>query len=210
MKYFQQLLRYKTFLFVLLLVGGFLLLAFQYKNLVHTDGIVLTYIQDLRSDDLTEFFIFITYIGSYYISYPVVFIVSVYCLVNKKIWAGIMVLVNLFGVRYLNGTLKEFFSRERPGVTHLVDVGGLSFPSGHAMNSTAFFGFLCYLLWYYGKKNDKNYSYYILGMIGLIFLIGVSRTYLGVHYPSDVIGGFIAGSVWLIICVKLFRITVRK
>jgi undecaprenyl-diphosphatase len=206
----KPLLLDKTIFSVLFLAGLFFLLAFQYKKLVGFDGIVSNYIQELRSDELTEFFIFITYIGSYHISFPVVVVVSAYCLLNKKIWAGIIVYVNLFGARYLNGMLKETFSRDRPDAGHLVDVGGLSFPSGHSMNTAAFFGFLCYLLWFYGRKSSKNYIFFIAGIIGLILLIGISRIYLGVHYPSDVLGGFIAGGGWLLISVKLFRMIVVR
>lgn len=207
MKFYKN----RSFLSSLVLLVLFLLLAYQYKNLVDFDGIVSAFIQDLRSDQLTEFFIFITYIGSFYISFPLVIVVATYCFFSKKIWAGIMVIVNLFGVRYLNGTLKDFISRERPGAEHLVEVGGLSFPSGHAMNSAAFFGFLAFLIWFYAKENNNGIWFYVVGLIALILLIGISRVYLGVHYPSDVLAGFIAGTVWLIICVKLFGLlAIRK
>jgi membrane-associated phospholipid phosphatase len=203
--HFKQLIVNRSFFLIVLLGGVFLLISHHYKHLVNIDDVVSIYIQDLRSDRLTESFIFITYLGSYYVSYPLVLICSIYCLVNKKILTGLFIFCNFTGVRYLNEFLKEYFSRERPGAEHLVNVSGLSFPSGHSMNSTAFLGFLAYLLWHYAKKSGRDVQLYLYGIILLILLIGMSRIYLGVHYPSDVIGGFAAGGVWLVISIVLFR-----
>lgn len=96
----------------------------------------------------------------------------------------------------LNILLKFMFHRSRP-VGPLVDEYFFSFPSGHAMNSTIFYGAIAYMFYHYTR--DK-----ILGVVAAIslgiwiFLIGISRIYLGVHYPSDVLAGFLAGFWWLV------------
>jgi undecaprenyl-diphosphatase len=83
----------------------------------------------------------------------------------------------------------------------LVDVSGFSFPSGHAMISSAFYGYMIYLVVIRLKTRIK---YLLAGLLGLLVLaIGVSRIYLGVHYASDVLVGFAAGFAWLILFIRL-------
>ncbi|EOT40402.1 phosphatase PAP2 family protein [Enterococcus columbae] len=91
---------------------------------------------------------------------------------------------------------KIFFHRPRPSGEHLVYAPGMSFPSGHATGSMILYGTLLFLLPIF----IQNKTYQKIGQVLLalfIFLIGVSRIYLGVHYPSDVIAGFCLGLSWL-------------
>src|SRR5699024_2347709 len=105
-------------------------------------------------------------------------------------------LLNLILVFLLNYVLKILFSRNRPADINLIVETGFSFPSGHAMMSLGIYGFLIYLL----LLSDKNKISKIIGtcfLILLIFLIGISRIYLGVHYATDVIAGFIISASYL-------------
>ncbi|HER41011.1 MAG TPA: phosphatase PAP2 family protein, partial [Salinimicrobium catena] len=104
-----------------------------------------------------------------------------------------------------NIALKRAFDRARPTIEHLVVVKTLSYPSGHAMSAMAFYGFLTYLVF---QIKMKHWLRAILAsiFIFLILAIGISRIYLGVHFPSDVAGGFIAGLIWVAFCVVLFNI----
>lgn len=115
---------------------------------------------------------------------------------NKKI--GLCVWANLGISTILNQILKHIFQRPRPTEYRIIDESGYSFPSGHSMVSMAFYGFLIYLIY----KNVKN-TYLKWGLITLlsvlIALIGLSRIYLGVHYTSDVIAGFLVSVSYLII-----------
>ena len=98
----------------------------------------------------------------------------------------------------LNYILKLIFSRTRPIDINIITETGYSFPSGHAMISLAIYGFLAYLLW----KSD--YKYKKIGvslLVLLIVLIGISRIYLGVHYTSDVIAGFIVSLGYLLLFI---------
>ncbi|KIX89787.1 phosphatidic acid phosphatase [Staphylococcus microti] len=90
-----------------------------------------------------------------------------------------------------NPILKHIFDRERPNIMRLIDISGLSFPSGHAMGSTAFFGSLCFIALRILKGQAKLWmSSLCVVMIGLIC---ASRIYLGVHYPTDIMAGILGG-----------------
>lgn len=104
-----------------------------------------------------------------------------------------------------NVALKQVINRARPDAEHLVSVASLSYPSGHAMSAISFYGFLIYII-YNLKLNSWIKSVLIAIFSLLILAIGISRIYLGVHYPSDVAGGFIAGFIWVVFCVILFHV----
>ena len=100
-----------------------------------------------------------------------------------------------------NFSIKQIFQRPRPINTRIIDESGYSFPSGHSMVSMAFYGYLIYLI----HKNIKNkYVKVALTLLLsiLIISIGISRIYLGVHYTSDVIAGFLVAIAYLIIFVN--------
>lgn len=103
----------------------------------------------------------------------------------------------------LNPLLKNVFDRERPTLLRLIDIGGFSFPSGHAMGSAAFFGAIAYII----KKSNLPLKGMMISLCALtVFFISASRVYLGVHFPTDVIAGMIGG----IICVLLAQLFLPK
>jgi membrane-associated phospholipid phosphatase len=111
-------------------------------------------------------------------------------------WLGRLALSVPGGV-LLNEVLKYAFHRSRPALEHpLVELPSYSFPSGHAVAATVFYGFAAILLWsYIGPKVWRV----VIGMttVAVIFMVGFSRVYLGAHYPTDVLAGFLEGVAWL-------------
>ena len=121
---------------------------------------------------------------------------------NRK--CGILVSINLISIFILNQTLKLIFNRPRPEGNRLIEASGYSFPSGHSMVSMAFYGLLIYLA--YKKIKNRKLKYIICVLLTLLILvIGVSRIYLGVHYATDVIGGFLISLAYLIIFTQVIK-----
>ena len=118
---------------------------------------------------------------------------------NKKI--GISILSNLVIITILNQLLKKILQRPRPTEFRIVEETGYSFPSGHSMVSMAFYGYLIYLIYKYVKNEYVKWCSIVLLSI-LICSIGISRIYLGVHYTSDVLGGFLVSISYLIIYIS--------
>lgn len=96
--------------------------------------------------------------------------------------------------------LKRLFRRARPPGPWLAEAFGYSFPSGHSVAAVAFYGVLAYYLARFILPRRWRPSVMALAG-GVIALIGLSRVYLGVHYPSDVLGGFALGGAWASLCV---------
>ena len=119
---------------------------------------------------------------------------------NKKI--GISILSNLAIVTVLNQLIKRIFQRPRPTEYRIIEETGYSFPSGHSMVSMAFYGYFIYLIYKYVKNKYVKWISIILLSL-LICLIGISRIYLGVHYTSDVLGGFLISISYLIIYISV-------
>nr|WP_279325971.1 phosphatase PAP2 family protein [Bacillus sp. FJAT-47783] len=153
--------------------------------------------------------IFFTTVGSIKVIGPLTVIISVYFIWKRKWLPFIFLYINLFSVRAFNRFLKELFHRERPDLNRIIDVGEFSFPSGHAMNSTAIYGFFIYL-WIIQKPGREENKFYFIAPMLFIFLIGISRVYVGVHYVTDILAGFAAGTVWLLIIIAIFQFVRQK
>ena len=126
---------------------------------------------------------------------------------NKKIC--IAVVANLIIISILNFLLKGILQRPRPIEYRIIDESGYSFPSGHSAVSMAFYGFIIYLIYRYIKNKYIKWTLIIALMI-LIIAIGISRIYLGVHYTSDVIGGFLVAISYLILFIKGTELLIQR
>ena len=107
----------------------------------------------------------------------------------------------MFVITILNQILKRILQRPRPTEFRIIEETGYSFPSGHSMVSMAFYGYLIYLIYKYAKNKYIKWALITLLSI-LICSIGISRIYLGVHYTSDVLGGFLISVSYLIIYIS--------
>ena len=118
---------------------------------------------------------------------------------NKKV--GISIFTNLAIITILNQLLKRILQRPRPTEYRIIEETGYSFPSGHSMISMAFYGYLIYLIYKYIE--NKYVKWILISLLSiLICMIGVSRIYLGVHYTSDVLGGFLISISYLVIYIS--------
>ncbi|RAW09933.1 phospholipid phosphatase [Paenibacillus taichungensis] len=134
------------------------------------------------------------------------FIMYRYLSYHKELGFLIGVMV---GSTVLNACLKFLFHRDRPLIHRIIDAHGYSFPSGHSMSAFSFYGALSFMLW---KHVPTLVGRIILVLISsfLILGIGISRIYLGVHYPSDIIGGYFVSASWLIPCFMLYRKYIKR
>lgn len=180
---------------------GFLALAEDVFNKEIMNGDIIGYKMVstfLISDFATPIAKFITNFGGaiFLIGLTVLLIILIK---NKKI--GISIFANLVIITGLNQLLKRILQRPRPTEFRIVEETGYSFPSGHSMVSMAFYGYLIYLIYKYVKNKYIKWSLIVL-LSCLIVGIGTSRIYLGVHYTSDVLGGFLISVSYLIIYIS--------
>ena len=152
----------------------------------------------------------ITALGGISVLMLVVLAVVGYLLRQRAFEAVWLVLVATLGGTLLSFTLKFFFGRERPDVMlHLDTVHSSSFPSGHAMLSAVVYLTLGALLaQVVPRRADK--MYFIIVAFVLTLLIGLTRVYLGVHYPTDVLAGWSVGLAWALMCWVIARYLRRR
>jgi membrane-associated phospholipid phosphatase len=122
----------------------------------------------------------------------------------QRLWAAQVLVFNCLGGLTILRGLKLFFAKPRPQLwTPLVVEPSYSFPSGHALGSVVVYGFLAFLL----ASRYPNYRRVIYPIaIVMMGAIGLSRLFLGVHYPTDVIAGYAVGLLWLITCIRILQL----
>ena len=130
----------------------------------------------------------------------IIFAIVGFLVLQTRYHTALFVLITAISGELVNAVMKQAFNRPRPSVVpHLRDVFSTSFPSGHAMESAIVYLTLGAILM--RVTESRLTKLYCLGMAVLLtLLVGVSRVYLGVHYPTDVIGGWIIGFVWASLC----------
>ncbi|RUT47480.1 phosphatase PAP2 family protein [Paenibacillus anaericanus] len=161
------------------------------------DHTIITFIQGLESPLLTSLMKFFTWIGG---GIPVATItlltmVVLYVFLRHRKELIFLSLV-VVGSVLINSVLKLVFSRSRPTVYRIIEATGYSFPSGHSMFAFSFYGVLAFLLWRHVPVTWGRVLLIIFSSL-FILLIGISRIYLGVHYPSDVLGAYLMSGCWL-------------
>lgn len=168
-------------------------------------------VSDIASPGLTRVMVYASVWGAPRHLGVVAVVATVAFLAHGWRRGAVLIPVTLIGAGLLDGGLKLLFGRTRPVAffEHYPSPESFSFPSGHALFATTFFGGLAVLLW-------KRLAHPVLRLAValaagvLVLLIGFSRIYLGVHYPSDVLGGFAAGVVWVAAVALGDRLAVRR
>ena len=142
----------------------------------------------------------VTALGGHAVLGFVVVAVAGFLLLQRKNHLAMLVVAAGGGGMVVNDLLKAWFGRERPDlVTHGVEVHSLSFPSGHAMVSAAVYLSLAVLVARIVPRPAAR-AYVVLLGLALTLAVGATRIYLGVHYPTDVLAGWLAGALWALLC----------
>ena len=164
------------------------------------DSSIYNFLINLRSKPMDNFMKTITKFGN---TMSVIIILAILVFILKKD-DGYLLVMNTVCVVSANQILKHIIRRPRPDHLRLVKEKGFSFPSGHSMVSIALYGILIYIV----NKNIKNKTLKIIliSLLSLLILfIGLSRIYVGVHYPSDVLSGYILATVITILVIDYYN-----
>jgi len=201
---------------LLLSLGALWLFGGIAEDVIHHDPLTdfdLTVAKLLHQDAspiLTEIAKGVTLLGSPAVITVWALIAAVILLTRREYLTAGGWVAALLGGGLLDGMLKQIFHRPRPSWdVPIVTAQGFSFPSGHAMGSLVAYGMLAYLVW---RELDPPRGRVALAgcALVLVLLIGLSRMYLGVHYFSDVIAGYAAGTVWLTACITGLEVVRRR
>jgi undecaprenyl-diphosphatase len=170
------------------------------------DDTIRVDVNGVASPAATKVLIATTQLGSPVVLLPLTLVFSLVFLHLRRIRAAILLTVTMLGVTLLTWLLKIFFRRPRPvpffGIT---TPSSYSFPSGHSFASFCFYGALAALVTARLRSPVLRGVVWAAAII-IIIAVGFSRLYLGVHYPSDVIGGYATGFVWVLAVVSADRI----
>lgn len=196
----EKIKKYLTITISFILVICFIIIMFNVLNgsINSFDNSIYKFISaNIISKSLTPVIKLITHLGSM-VFLIVLSVILVLTMKNNKI--KINIAYNLVIISIINYVIKQIIKRPRPIGINLIKEGGYSFPSGHSTTSMAFYGLLIYLIYkYVNNKLLKTTLIVILSLI--ILLIGTSRIYLGVHYASDVLAGFVLGLLFLLVFI---------
>ena len=171
------------------------------KKDIYLDSFVYNFISKHISDNLTFVVKNLTHIASAITVILITIIVLIF-FKNKKY--GFYMALNLIIITIFQLILKNIFARNRPVDINLIEETGYSFPSGHSLTAMAFYGFIIYLI-YNSKLPKRSKNIYISLFSLLIFIVGISRVYLGVHFFTDVIGAFSFSLFYLIIYTTVIK-----
>jgi undecaprenyl-diphosphatase len=169
--------------------------------LARLDAFVTTWLQVHGTETGESIFVVVGYFGTQILVALLVIVGIV--LVARRDWRHLVVLVATSGGgALLNAVLKTIFHRARPMYSAEFHATWWSFPSGHAMDSLIVYGLFAYWL---SRRRPAARVPLFVGAALIVGCIGFARIYLGVHYLSDVIAGYSAGFVWLMVCVTGYQ-----
>ena len=187
---------------VLTLIGFIIITTLYLTNKINGfDNLIYNPICNIRNDILNIIFKIITYMGS---TIPVIIITIILMMIlNQKdrIILGSSMIITLI----INQIIKHLVQRPRPPIIErLVHQGGYSYPSGHSMMALCLYGVLIYFT--INKIKSKKRKILLVSILSIIILlIGISRIYVRVHYPSDVLAGYLITITILIINITLIN-----
>jgi undecaprenyl-diphosphatase len=189
------------------LIGSFIELTdelYDEGTIKAIDTKVLLFVEERRQPLLNGIAVDLTALGSFTVLtlLTILGILIFYYLQRKK--DMLYLFSGSLGSALLSAAFKSLLTRKRPTeVTRLVDVSSFSYPSGHSLSAAAFYLIILFLFFQYFSRIRTKLAFFAFFSI-LIIGIGFSRIYLGVHYPSDVLGGILLGSSWAFLLTAIF------
>jgi membrane-associated phospholipid phosphatase len=207
----RQLARLREARAIVFLAGlfvGFLLLSFLARSpaLLHVDRQFTRELQEYRPGWLVQIASGLTFLGNATTLVSLALFAIGACVWSARPWAAVLCALSLAGVP-LNWWIKPWIGRPRPeeGMIHvLLPAVGLSFPSGHAMASVMFYGFLALLAWVHLSPRAPR-LFWTVAFAAVALGVSISRIYLGAHWFSDVVGGWTAGLFFLFLLAELYK-----
>jgi len=183
---------------------GYIVTAISNKSIANFDTSIIAYVQGLESPWLTTIMKVFTWSGSAFFVMPLALITFFFLyFVKHHRHQAILFIVVIFLTPILNFLLKVYFKRDRPEIYRIMDANGFSFPSGHTMMAFSVYAIIAYIVWR-NMQTALTHVLLILFAAFMIIMIGTSRIYLGVHYPSDVIGGIAASALWVTFAISVY------
>lgn len=198
----------KTILFLFFLMGAVIgIWFFQIMNdrMPYADKFTRGLVGQLENSLLYNPFRMMTNLGSDFFLYPFVIIAAIVLFIWFKHWLPAVIFAGgTLASHFVNVFIKRIVTRERPSISVEANAEGYSFPSGHAMVSIVCYGLLAYFITKKLKSKAAKLFVQILFSL-LIFLIGISRYVINVHYLTDIIAGFFFGSLLLLCSIYLYE-----
>ena len=177
---------------ITMLISVFILLMIGYDNIFQAfDLKIISCIQSLKNEYLTVFYKMITIIADTYQSAIITILIVAFLYIKKYYREALFLAITMSACGIAMPLLKNIFSRERPDFYRLIEISGYSFPSGHTTSATTMYLTLAIVVLSIMNKLNK-YFIFSIAVIGIV-IIGSSRIYLGVHYPTDVMAGICLG-----------------
>lgn len=179
--------------------SGFFILArhIDSATIEKFDLTIIHLVQGFETPVLTMIFKTFTTIGSGVgVTLITIGMCGVFYFLLKQKHEAILLAITVVSTIMLNEALKQVYKRARPEIHRLMEIGGFSFPSGHTMMAFSLYGMLTYLLWHTVKQQKTRIIVAFVTMM-IAFTIAISRIYVGVHFPSDIVGGILCSTFWV-------------
>ena len=190
----------KYILISLLLIFLLITILVITNNTILFDNSIYKFLFSLRNNTLDSIMKNITKFGN--TTFIIMTLIILIIILKKD--DGYLLLINVISTIGMNQLLKYIIRRPRPDHLRLIVEKGFSYPSGHSMISIGLYGFIIYII---NKKiKDKYLKIPLIIIFSLLIIgIGLSRIYLGVHYPSDVLGGYILSFIIMILVINYYN-----
>ncbi len=201
-----HILLFETFLGALLSAGSLAIFVklrgeTLEQEMAFLDKAIWNFFYSVRSPLLTKIMLGFSFLGGQLAIIAVV-VIAIFLLLEKHRREAFLLSFLFVMSGIIDTILKLFTQRPRPEIAPLQNLTDFSFPSGHAMNSFVFYASIAYLF-YQTSRNKKQSTLLALFVSIIILIVGLSRIYLGVHYTTDVVAGYIAGFWWLVTIIVL-------